>query len=78
MNEAQSYRLLADKYNVRSLFHRRRPLLESVTMHSVMDLIALCCFREAELLWQHAKFRYHANRGRLGSSLNDTITLPDP
>ena len=66
MNEAQSYRLLADKYNVRSLFHRRRPLLESVTMHSVMDLIALCCFREAELLWQHEKISLPCQQGSVG------------
>ena len=41
-------------------------------------LVALRCFTDGELSWQHAKFGYHGNRDGLGSCLNDTITLLDP
>jgi len=36
-------------------------------------MVALRCFIDAELLWQHAKI----SLSWLASSLSDTITLPD-
>jgi len=54
--------------------HGVRPILESMVKASLT--VALRCFTDAKLLWQH-EICCGGNRDRLKSSLNDTITLSD-
>jgi len=53
----------------------KKEINKSVALPSVM--VALRCFTDAELLWQHAKISLPWQHGSVRANLNDTVKLVD-